>query len=140
MKIIIETIPHHTQRYPTVGDWYFTKEATLTEKGGFTEEVLHIKVSSLSDWRHEFLVILHELIEVGLCKHAGITQEAVDEYDIAFEKDRAAGRYRKDEEPGNKPNAPYVLQHGVASGVERIVAAELRVPWDAYVAEVEALP
>lgn len=141
MKIIIETIPHHTHRYPTVGDWYYTKEAVLTEKGGFTEEVLHIKVSSLSDWRREFLIAVHELIEVGLCKHAGITQEQVDEFDQAFERDREAGRLEDpNAEPGDQPNAPYVLQHGIASGIERLLAAELKVPWEDYANEIEALP
>lgn len=141
MKIIIETIPHHTQRYPTVGDWYYTKEAVLTEKGGFTEEVLHIKVSSLSDWRREALIAVHELVEVLICKHRGITQEAVDEFDKAFERDREAGRLEDpDAEPGDHPSAPYVREHCLATAVERMLCAELGVMWDQYAAELEALP
>lgn len=126
MKITIETIPHETQRYATVGDWYYDKDETLC-----------IKVSALSDWRREVLVAIHELVEVVLCKHNGVSTELVDEFDIQFEKARIEG---DESEPGDDPKAPYRKEHCVATGVERILAAELGVDWKPYEQELCSLP
>lgn len=125
MKIVIETIPHKKQRYPTVGDWY-------TRKG-----VLHIRVSQMSDWRYELLVALHELVEVSLCKHRGITEAETDAFDIAFEKARKPGN---EDEPGDDPKAPYRKEHFFATSVERLMAAELNVDWNKYDREIYDLP
>jgi len=138
MKIIIETIPHASQRYPTVGDWYRETDGTL-----------HIKVSALSDWRMEALVAVHELVEVLACEHAGITQEQVDNFDTNFEKVRAK-QLEADlpeaqktliaiAEPGDDFAAPYRAQHCLASGIERILAPALGLTWAAYECEIEAL-
>lgn len=126
MKIIIETIPHKEQRYPTVGDWFY-------EDGG---ETLRIKVSQLSDWKRESLIAIHELVEVVLCKNEGISQESVDKFDFEFESDRKEGDLS---EPGDAPSAPYNKQHCLATGVERILAGVLGVAWGPYADEVESL-
>src|SRR6516165_10297182 len=97
MKITIEVIPHKAQRYPTVGDWWFDKNGDL-----------EIRVSALSDWRLESLIAVHELWEVLLCKHTGITEASVTEFDVEFEKRRAPG---DDSEPGDSPKAPYRSEH-----------------------------
>ena len=141
MKIVIETIPHEKQRYPTVGDWYFepTYPATNPEKGILLQpiETLHIRVSKLSDWRREALIAVHELVEVLLCKHEGITQESVDLFDNQFEATRPEDNF---DEPGDDPQAPYVKQHCTATGIERLLAAQLGVNWKEYEAELERLP
>jgi hypothetical protein len=143
MKIIIETIPHEEQRYSTCGDWYFTEEFPPTNppQGSLIVPAdfptLHIKVSKLSDWRREALVAVHELFEVLLCKHEGITQESVDLFDKQFESTRAPDNF---DEPGDDPSAPYVKQHCTASGIERLLAAQLGVSWKEYEAELERLP
>lgn len=126
MKIIIDTVAHKEQRYPTVGDWYYDKDGTL-----------HIKVSKLSDWRLEMLIAVHELVEVLCCKHLGISQEAVDEFDKTYEETRHPDNF---DEPGDDPSAPYVKQHCIATGVERILAAELGVSWKLYEEELDELP
>lgn len=126
MKIIIETIPHNKQRYPTVGDWF------TDDKG-----VLHIKVSELSDWRREALIAVHELVEVLLCQHDGVTQDEVDRFDKAYEMDRLPG---DDSEPGDCESAPYNKQHCFATGIERLLAAQFRVAWANYEAELNDLP
>lgn len=125
MKITIETIPNDQQRYPTAGDWYYD------EKGD-----LHIRVSMLGDWRMESLVAIHELVEVLLCKHRGITQEQVDRFDIEFEKNRGDEDNR---EPGDEPNAPYQREHCLATSVERLLCAEFDLKWDDYAAAIENL-
>lgn len=130
MNVKIESIPHDQQRYPTVGDWYFTEEGNL-----------ELKVSKLSDWRLEMLIAVHELIEVTLCKHNGVTQEQVDAFDIDFEKKREAGELEDpDAEPGDDPKAPYRDQHCFATGIERLLAAKLGVCWAEYEAELNKLP
>lgn len=124
MKIIIETIPHETHRYSTVGDWFYDPEGNLI-----------IRVSQLSDWRREMLVAVHELVEVLLCKHDGVTQQEVDKFDTGF-----SFADHPDEEPGDSSDAPYKKQHCVATGVERILAAHFGVDWKEYEAELGDLP
>lgn len=125
MKITIETVPHVEQRYPTVGDWFFKSNGDLT-----------IVVSELGDWRKEALVGVHELVEVLLCKHRGVPQEAVDKFDIQFEQSRPEGNV---DEPGDDPQAPYRREHCLATAIERMLAAELDVVWKEYAKQVESL-
>lgn len=129
MKIIIETIPHSEQRYPTCGDWFIK------------DEVLFIKVSQeVGDWKSQAAVALHELAEVFMCQHKGIAQFQVDEFDMKFEEERKAGLHSKSDEPGDSSKAPYYKQHQIASGIERIIAAELGIDWNTYTKAIEELP
>lgn len=109
--ICIEAIPASDQRYDTAGDWYYDDYETLL-----------IKVNQAPDWRYEFLVALHELVEVKLCEHAGVTQEMVDEFDLKY----------KGDDPGADPKAPYHTQHQHATVVEEYVARALGVDWKTY--------
>ena len=104
MKIVIETIPHNNQRYPTVGDWFYGANGDL-----------FVKVSELGDWREEALVAVHELVEVLLCRHQGVTQDVVDKFDVEYEKNRPQDDVS---EPGDAVEAPYRRQHCIATGVE----------------------
>lgn len=128
-RILIKAIDHKNQRYETVGDWRF--EQTIQDG-----ECLIILVSKMSDWRYEILIVIHELIEVFLCRHSGVNQKQVDKFDMAFEKRRKKGNA---DEPGDSPKAPYRFQHCVATGVERIVAAILGVCWKTYEEEINSL-
>jgi hypothetical protein len=123
LHIVIETIPHSHRRYSTVGDWQVTKDG------------LHITVSAMSDQRYEFLVAAHEMIEAYLALHAGVTQQAADKFDMAYEKRRKHG---DDSEPGDDVKAPYYRQHQIATGIERLLAVELGVNWTAYDKEVSS--
>lgn len=125
MKIIIESIPHDKQRYSTVGDWY-------EEEG-----VIHIKISELHNWRNIALVAVHELVELLCCKHDGVSQQVVDDFDIEYEAKRKEG---DESEPGDDPASPYMRQHCIATAVERLLAAELDVSWKEYEAELYKLP
>ena len=124
MNIIIKVIPHRKQRYETAGDWFWKRDT------------LHIRVSSMGDWRYEALVAVHELVEVLLCEHDGVTQKEVDKFDIGFEKSREPDNT---DEPGDETCAPYVAQHCIATGVERILAALLGVKWKVYESTLNAL-
>jgi hypothetical protein len=125
MKICLETIPHEHQRYPTVGDWYYT------DSGDWK-----IKVSCLVDWRYTFLVMFHEMIEMALCRFDGVPEEAVTEFDTNFEEHRINGDLM---EPGDDPLAPYHWQHQMATMFEKVMARLLRVDWREYEEAINAL-
>lgn len=143
MRILIETIPHHTQRYPTCGDWWFercpiykeTQPPGNREVVGYETEI-HIRVSELGDWKKEALVAFHELAEVLACRSAGVTQEEVDQFDMKFEETRKEG---DESEPGDHPSAPYYRQHIIATACERLLAGEMQVNWDDYEAKINSL-
>jgi hypothetical protein len=124
LRIVIDTIPHSRQRYPTVGDWQVDKAGNL-----------HITISKMSDQRYEFLIGMHEAIEAYLAIHAGVSPEAVDKFYKAYEAHRKRGN---DSEPGDDPKAPYYRQHQIATAVERLLASELGVDWGAYDREVSS--
>lgn len=137
MRIIIETLPHQEQRYNTVGDWFYDEHGDL-----------HIKISEMNEIRsgrpdparwneREMCLIIHELTEALLCRKAGISQDQVDEFDKRYE--RSLNMQANYDEPGDHPEAPYKHQHCVATGVERIIAAELGVDWAAYERNIEKL-
>lgn len=136
MKILIETIPHGEQRYPTLGDWTFL-EPPYVKQG---EVGISIKVSELGDWRYEALVALHEMVEVLLCKQRGITCDQVDQFDKQFEKDREAGLHGEEAEPGDDPAAPYKKEHFFATNIEALTSAELMVDWATYEGKINELP
>src|SRR6202034_3881971 len=73
MQIIIRTIPHEQQRYPTTGDWQYIAGA------------LHVDVSDMGNENYEALVGIHEAVEAVLCRKAGIKEELVTEFDEAYE-------------------------------------------------------
>lgn len=133
-KIEIEVVPHKEQRYETVGDWFYRKDADLAS--GRMNEVLVIRVSDLGDWRYNALVAIHELVEVVLCKQRGISQAAVDQFDIEFERRRKKNDLS---EPGDSVQAPYRAEHCAATGVERLLAAQLGVDWEPYEAKINSL-
>lgn len=118
MNINIKVIPNSSQRYPTVGDWWFT------EKGE-----LEIRVSDLGNWKMAALVTVHELIEVVLCQARGISQEEVDKFDKVFEQQRKLNDFS---EPGDSSAAPYRREHFFATTIERLLCAELGLDWKEY--------
>lgn len=117
-SILLMTIPHRWQDYDTVGNWRIGTDGSIL-----------ILASELGNEDYEFLILLHELIETFLCKRRGITAEAVDAFDMRFERDRSEGNV---DEPGDNPAAPYYSEHQFASIIERFMAHELGVDWDEY--------
>jgi hypothetical protein len=126
MRMHIETIPHESQRYPTVGDYW------LDENG-----VEQIRISEMMDWRYEVLVAVHEIIEMALTRHRGIAEEGITDFDIRFEQNKSQALVAG--EPGDNINAPYRKEHFFATNVERLLAAELGVDWFEYDRYVDAL-
>jgi len=119
LNIIVKTVPDTSQRYDTVGDYYVDENGKRV-----------FSISSMEDWRYEFLILIHELVESTLCKDRGVSGEEIDAFDFAFEKNR--NPEDKTSEPGDDPAAPYFREHQFASKIERMVADELGVDWDEY--------
>jgi hypothetical protein len=121
MNIEIQSIPHTDQRYETCGDWWFDDTG------------LHIRVSHTTD-DNDFLIAMHELVEAYLCNKRGISEQAITDFDIEFEKNRQPGSI---DEPGDSPFAPYRSEHRFATQVERIIAGE--VLWTDYENTINSL-
>lgn len=117
-NIRIDTIPHSNQRYNTVGDWYYDE----------TLRVPRIFVSQMSDWKYEFLVGLHEMVEWVLCSTSNITPKQVDEWDMS---------HAESDDPGSIIECPYFYQHKTAVLVEKIVCHIMNIDWNVYEDEIE---
>lgn len=118
MKINIETIPHESQRYETVGDYWYDEQG-----------VLQIRVSDMGNTKYERMVVIHELIEQSLTEWAGITEEQIMEFDLKFEEKREEENV---DEPGFDNNAPYLVQHTFATSVELGMCALAGISWTDY--------
>ena len=127
-RISIHVIPHSTQRYETVGDyWHLSENRT------------EIRVSMLGNSDYEFLVAVHEFIEQYLCKRRNIPEPIITEFDLEFERLRECGAKGATDEPGHDPEAPYHKEHVFAEKIERQIAEELGIDWEAYSRVVESL-
>jgi hypothetical protein len=128
MKIILRSIPHSGQTYPTAGNYFERPDGTL-----------EIVVSDTGNEDYNVLIALHELVEARLMQKRGIPLRDSDTFDIEFEKQRELGAHSQTDEPGNDPRCPYRREHFTADVVERIVAHELGVDWKLYGDAVNAL-
>ena len=110
MKITIENIPKAQQRYDTWGDWYY-------DNVGDAFIWVSCDEPNLPTENHMFLIALHELVEMWLCRHRGISQEKVDAFDMANEK--------CEYEVGDLSGSPYRKEHRFAMLIEHLMAHEL---------------
>jgi hypothetical protein len=115
LRINIETKDRKELRYNTAGDYY--------EKDG----VWHIEIAELGDWKKEFLLAIHELVEKALCKKFGIPDSVIDDFDKSSDRD----------EPGEDPKCPYREMHFTAETVERLMADLMGIDWIEYCESLE---
>jgi hypothetical protein len=120
VRIECDSYPKEEIRCAQAGDWAYSKR------------LIEVKSIQMPDWRYELLVQVHELVEAALCKHRGITDEAVTAFDAQFEIEREAGLHTPEAEDGDDPRAPYRKEHFTATNIERQLAAELDVDWALY--------
>jgi hypothetical protein len=107
--------PPYELRYDTSGD-YFMEGDTL--------------VFQVRRQDNDFLTkmqIIHELIEQTLCEEKGISNQAIDDFDM-MDKEWIA----KYEEPGDDPRAPYHDAHILAKTCEYIILGELGINFKEY--------
>ena len=128
-RITLELVPHGSQRYNTVGDWYMDPTDPYH---------LIIKGSEFPAGWWQWAVPLHELAEALTCLALGVEPESVDAFDMAFEDDPK--RSTKYDEPGDDPRAPYHNQHQFAHKIERqFLETMLHGDWDKYERGLERL-
>ena len=112
-NICVEIIDHKSQLYDTAGDY-------IEDKSGWT-----VSISECLDWRHEFLVLMHELTEMALTKHHGVDWKDIDEFDMN-------GEGKDHPDPGTLKSAPYHNEHALATQIEKRLAKMLQVDWQEY--------
>ncbi len=126
LEIHFKVIPSSEQRYETCGDYF------QDENG-----VWQFRVSRMGNLFYEILVLIHELVEWAMCTSLGITEHEITKFDLKFEKERAAGKHGRSDEPGDDSHAPYYWQHQCATKVERLAAEMFKVKWSVYSSAVE---
>lgn len=120
MNITIKTVKNNQikkRRGFTGADWWYTRRGNL-----------EIRVAAeLTDWREAMALAIHEATEALMCKHMGISQASVDEFDAAFQ-----GENEIDVNAGDDPKAPYKIPHTYATAIERVLTGALEVDWLPY--------
>jgi hypothetical protein len=109
--INVVTIPHIQQRYNTVGDWQI--------KG----DTLWVYISATGNDSYNHALAVHETIEALLCIINGVSEESVDEFDMS---------HPDLDEPGESPDAPYNIEHRVATDFEVRSIRASRVSFASY--------
>lgn len=99
-------------RYRTVGDWQWDDLGNLT-----------ITIADTTNWKSNFCVAIHELVEAMLCRQSRITQDEVDAFDFDNQQE---------DEPGDLTACPYYSQHQWATTIERFVATCLLLDWRSH--------
>ncbi len=119
MKLIVNSIPHSSQKYPTIGNYF-------DENG-----IEYIEVSEM-DQRSTRLVVIHELIEKWLTENDGITEKEITDFDLMFEDERENGKHGEYDEPGDDIRAPYRKQHRIATLIEKSICLEFNMTWEQH--------
>lgn len=122
VPIVVKSIPHDQQEYDTLGNWRL-RDAISEQWGQYFGPYMLIEVDEMGDWRKEFIVAIHEMVEAALCQHRGISQADVD----AFDKS-----HLESPQPGDEPDAPYRREHEFATDIERLIGRELGVDLQSY--------
>lgn len=110
--IEVASLQHKHQRYDTAGD-YEAHSVYCWE----------VRISKMSDWRYEAVVLIHELVEMFLLKHHNISFDVVDKWDLT---------HPESDDPGELPGCPYRKEHLAAEKVEKLFALLMGVAWDEY--------
>jgi hypothetical protein len=112
----LNTIPIEQQDYKSADNWFDPNEWT----GELFFETL---TGDTGNKDHNFLILIHALVEQYLCYRKGITADEVTAFDLAHPDSL---------EPGDEKKSPYRKQHAVATEVEAIVSVALGVDWGKY--------
>jgi len=116
MEIFIKAQPYQDMRYSTCGDYWFDAE----------EGRYDIRVVETGNDDYDFLIMLHELIEMYLVKKRGISEPDIMAFDIKFDESDKEGA------PGDEIDCPAYKEHQFAEGMERIMCNEMNIPWHTY--------
>ena len=109
------------QRFTTVGDW-----------GRSPNGEYFITIARLPDYRHQVLVLIHELVEWTICMLTGVSVEAADAFDALWEQELRKGLHEPEDEAGYDTRCPYRKGHVWGGRAERFFAWLFRVDWNDY--------
>ena len=104
-----------------------------------------LRISQMTSEKMETCLAIHGLVEMILAVAENVPFEKIDEWDMEYEKARAAGHKNVAcgcelyEEPGDDPHAPYHNLHVTASKCEKLVAEHLQIDWQEYEKAIEDL-
>ena len=99
--------------YQTAGDW------KIDQWGNITASCAHLPGMDAS----VTLVMCHEVIEAILCRHLGISEQSVTDFDTS---------HLELDEPGDSPHAPYNAAHMAAMDLERRLCEYMNLPWEQH--------
>lgn len=102
-------------RYPTVGDYFKTKDGWI------------VVAADSGNPDYNFLILIHELIELYLTQRQGISEPEIKKFDEWFEREKSCGHFGKKTIAGRHPKAPYRREHIFAEKIEKLLAKELRI-------------
>ena len=138
--IEVNAIAHEDQRYASWADW------EIDEQGRITISVSDVsRQAEVTDRRYLHLAAIHELVEMLVCEHQGISHGDVDAFDMDYEARRMRGERLAacgceiTDDPGSDKHAPYKAAHHAAELVEYGLARLLGVDPAAYDAAFIAL-
>lgn len=130
MNIHILTVPNEQikeRRGFSGADWWFDDAGDL-----------QVRIAQMSSWDREMALAVHEFIEAVLWRKAhGTDVTPIDEFDEVIEE---ATPERHGIDAGDQLGCPYIIEHGLATACERIVASRLDIgAWKDYDDELAAL-
>jgi hypothetical protein len=111
----LEVLPWKKMRYLTTGDYYKTKREWK------------IVAADTGNSDYNFLILIHELIELYLTQKRGIAEPKIKKFDEWFERQKTKGRFKNILSPGRHPKAPYKREHMFAAKIEDLIRKELGV-------------
>lgn len=117
----VKALPIEMQRFTTLGDW-------LEISPGCFE----IRISHMTNWKHEFLVLIHELTEWAICQAMGVSTEEADAFDAMWEReieDEIQSIYK---EAGFDLRCPYRRGHVWGCRMERLFCWLIQADWKEY--------
>jgi hypothetical protein len=118
LDLNIKIIEHQDQRYETAGDYWADKNKW------------EIRISRMKNPDYEFLLMIHELVELYLTQKRGIKEEDITKFDL---------EHLDSEDPGSIPGAPYHKEHMFSMEVEKLIIKELGLDWKDYMDSFDKL-
>lgn len=91
-----------------------------------------ILVAETGNPDYNFLVQIHEAIEMYISLRDGLPEEEINLFDKKFVKEQEQGLRPENQEPGNAKDSPYRKYHRLAENIERQLAFYLGVDWQDY--------
>lgn len=120
-NIFVRVVKSSEQPFCTIGHWMYDKEGNLL-----------ILITKMKDWRYEFGVFIHEIVEWALCEYKGITVEECDKFDELYEEGYRTGKIPVKKEAGYDKHCPYHRGHVWGDRISWVIMVLLGVNWKDY--------